>query len=82
MNKPEITPELVARENWAAIERFPKLNVYCVNDHLFQSHAKFSGYLVAIVSKDPCPTCGSQELRSASSKWEQQSIDKKDVGTA
>lgn len=81
MKKPEITQELVAKENWKAFESFAKSHVTCINDHEFYSHAKFSGYLIAIVSKDPCPVCGSQELRSAHSGWEAQNLTGKDRGT-
>lgn len=81
MNKPEVTPELVAKENWKALEGFPKCAVTCLNGHRFSSYAKFSGYLIAVVSKDPCPLCGLQELQSASSGWEAQTLIKKDIGT-
>jgi hypothetical protein len=78
--KNEVTAEAVAKENWDAIQGTSPLNVECINGHAFTSLAKFSGYLVAIVSKDPCPSCGAQELRRYTTDWEHQSFTNKDVG--
>lgn len=76
----QFTAEQVAQENWAAIEGYPKLNVECLNGHHFVAYAKFSGTLVAIVSKDPCPKCGTYSLKSASSSYEEQMLTLNDKG--
>lgn len=77
-----LTAEDVAAEDWSAHDQFHKERVVCVSDHSFFSHSKFSGRLIAIVSREACPVCGTYSLRSAHSGRESQTIASKDVGNA
>lgn len=80
MSEQRFTAEQIALENWKAIEPYPKHNVECTNGHAFVSHAKFSGALIAIVSKSPCPVCGEYELRRSSTS-SRESIQYGDTGS-
>lgn len=76
-----ITSTDIEVENWAALERYPAAQCTCVNGHTFWSKAKFSGRLIALVSKQACPKCGTYELQRISDAGEQQTITSKDVGS-
>jgi hypothetical protein len=82
MSDQKITTEVAAEENWKPQDGFQKLPCECVCGTRFFSHAKFSGKLVQIVSREPCPKCGNHALRGYSSGYEKQEITKKDVGQA
>ena len=53
----------VEGEDWSEHEGFPKVWVVCTSDHQFYSQTKFSGWLVAIISRDPCPVCGAHSIK-------------------
>lgn len=77
-----LTSDDAAVEDWSYHDKYPKERVTCVSDHSFASHSKFSGRLVAIVSRDPCPACGTHSLRASRSGGETQILTNKDVGNA
>jgi hypothetical protein len=77
-----LTAADVADEDWSAHDKFPKERVVCVSGHGFHSHSKFSGRLIAIISREACPQCGTHSLQSAHSGRESQTISNKDVGNA
>jgi len=55
--------EDVAEEDWSEHEGFPKIWVVCSRSHQYYSQTKFSGALVAIIARDPCPVCGAHSLK-------------------
>lgn len=77
-----ITKEEVAAEDWSWAHMYPKTLVECASGHGFMANSKFSGRLIAIISRDPCPVCGTHELIRVSSGREAQTLTNKDVGDA
>lgn len=75
MNDP-ITKIDIDAENWDECLKYPLCVVECDKGHVFHAHSKFSGRLVAIVSRTPCPVCGSYQLGRVSSGRESQTITK------
>lgn len=80
--KDYLTAEDAAGEDWTLMAAFSELRVECLAGHAFVSHAKFSGRLVAIVSRSPCPECGNHSLRGVYGQRESQTLTSKDVGDA
>lgn len=76
-----IKSDQAAAENWTGHDAYSEEECDCRTcGHTFGSHAKFSGALIALVSRKPCPNCGSHELSRIGGEWEHQTIEKKDVG--
>jgi len=67
-------------EDWEPSLSYPENEVECMQGHRFLSHSKFSGRLVAIVSRNPCPVCRGYMLRASHGVPERQSLTRKDVG--
>jgi hypothetical protein len=56
--------------DWTVHDKYPKQHVTCINDHDFAAHSMFSGALIAMISRDPCPICGQYELKASRSEPE------------
>jgi hypothetical protein len=72
-------PTMNEAEDWSAHDNYPKSYCECMNGHPFYSHSKFSGRRVLIISREPCPKCGTDQLRKTSSEFEPMTLTKSDV---
>lgn len=76
-----VTSEQAAAENWDGHDVYGECECDCrACGKTFGSHAKFSGALIALVSRKPCPKCGNHELARIGSEWEHMTLKAKDVG--
>lgn len=76
-----LTSDDVKDEDWSAHDPYPKTLCVCVKDHNFYSHGKFSGRHVQIISRDPCPQCGTHTMRKLTGEREVMSLSQKDQGS-
>lgn len=63
--------------DWTSHDLYPKEDVTCIMGHDYETHSRFSGKLVAIISRIPCPVCGQYELKTARGKPEFMSLERK-----
>lgn len=57
--------------DWSEIEKYPEQIIDCRCGATFPSHAKFVGVISRMVSRKPCPSCGTRtNFRKVSSGWE------------
>ena len=57
--KSNSAPEEPPAIDWSVIEKYPENTCTCRCGKDFRSHAKFDMSLPGLVSRKPCPGCGS-----------------------
>lgn len=78
MNDHKVTTKTI---DWTQHDGTPHNRCVCQKcKTMFYSHSKFDGWRVQIVSRTPCPTCGSDEMYSSATEWHKEEITKSDVG--
>ena len=61
--------------DWSKIEQYPKQTIECRCGAVFRAHARYSLIEGSVVTKEPCPGCGSfNTVRAARSDPEVWSV--------
>jgi hypothetical protein len=58
--------------DWTKHLQYPPNQCQCLCGEIFASHSKMTNVdgVLKLIGKEPCPSCGKNELRAAHSEWE------------